>query len=69
MGTNNASSVDKLVLEMFTAGLDERTNKWPEVFRQVMPERKNEKFDIIKLDNDVTETTDGGAFTPSDIKE
>jgi len=69
MGTNNPSIMDKLVAEAAMSGFALRQNKWQEVFRQYTPERLNEKFTIIKLDNNVTETTDGGAFTPSNVNE
>jgi len=69
LALNNIEQVDKLVREVFTAGMNMRTPVFPKVFNIGTPTRLDEKYQIIKLDNTVSETVDGGAFTPSDIKE
>ena len=69
LGVNNLSQVNKLVADVFGLALASRDNKWDKVFAERSPSRKDEKLTIIKLDNSVTETSDGGAFTPNNIKE
>ena len=39
------------------------------VYNQGTPKRKDERFTIVKLDNFVTETSDGGAYTESAVNE
>lgn len=69
LAANNLNQVNKLVADVFGLALASRDNKWDKVFTEVVPTRKDEKLTIIKLDNSVTETADGGAFTPSNIQE
>src|SRR3990167_10459106 len=69
LADNNLKQVNREVAEVFGLALTSRDNKWPEVFTEKTPTRKDEKVTIIKLDNSVTETTDGGAFTQNNIKE
>jgi hypothetical protein len=69
LADNNLKQVNREVAEVFGLALASRDNKWPLVFSEKTPTRKDEKLTIIKLDNSVTETTDGGAFTPNNIKE
>lgn len=69
LGTNNIKQVNRTVAEVFGLALVSRDNKWPLVFNEKNPTRKDEKTTIIKLDNTKTETTDGGAFTANDILE
>ena len=69
LADNNLKQVNREVAEVFGLALTSRDNKWGEVFSEKTPTRKDEKTTIIKLDNSVTETTDGGAFTSNNIKE
>jgi len=69
LGSNNLKQVNRLVAEVFGLALVDRDNKWPLVFNEKVPTRKDEKTTTIKLDNNVTETTDAGAFTSNDIVE
>lgn len=69
LAANNLNQVNKLVADVFGLSLASRENKWDKVFTEVVPTRKDEKLTIIKLDNSVTESSDGGAFTPNSIKE
>jgi hypothetical protein len=57
------------VADVFGLALASRENKWDKIFTEKVPTRKDDKLTIIKLDNSVTESSDGGAFTPSLIKE
>ena len=68
-GTNNLKQVNRTVAEVFGLALVARDNKWPLVFNEKVPTRKDEKTTIIKLDNNVTQATDGGAFTDNNILE
>ena len=69
LADNNLKQVNREVAEVFGLALTSRDNKWGEVFSEKTPTRKDEKTTIIKLDNSVTETTDGCAFTSNNIKE
>jgi len=69
LADNNLKQVNREVAEVFGLALTSRDNKWSEVFTEKTPTRKDEKVTIIKLDNSVTESTDGGAFTANNIKE
>lgn len=69
LGSNNLKQVNKTVAEVFGLALVDRDNKWGKVFTEKVPTRKDEKVTIIKLDNSVTEASDGGAFTANNIKE
>lgn len=69
LAANNLKQVNKQVCEVFTAGHNARMNVWDKVFMRQTPTRKDELTTVIKLDNSVTETTDGGGFTENTIKE
>lgn len=69
LAANNLNQVNKLVADVFGLALASRDNKWDKVFVERTPTRKDEKLTIIKLDNSVTESSDGGAFTPNNVKE
>lgn len=69
LATNNLKQVNKEVCDVFSTGYKARVNTWDKVFNRKSPTRKDEITTIIKLDNNVTETTDGGGFTANDIKE
>jgi hypothetical protein len=69
LASNNLKQVNRTVLEVFGLGLTDRVNVWQKVMNESVPTRKDEKTTIIKLDNNFTETVDGGAFTDNDIVE
>lgn len=69
LGANNLAQINKELNEVFGLNLVMRPKIWAELFTVRTPERKDDKVAIIKLDNTVTETADGGAFTPNNIKE
>lgn len=66
---NNLAQVDRLVLEAFQAGARQYITKYDEVFNIRTPQRKDEKFTIVKLDNAAPEVADGAAFPESNIVE
>lgn len=69
LAAQNLQQVNQEVAEVFGLATVSRRESWDRIFKLKTPKRKDEKLTIIKLDNNVTETSDGGAYTPSTIKE
>lgn len=69
LAANNLEQVNRLVVEAFSAGAILRNNVFQKVYTIQDATRKDEKYQIVKLDNSVTETTDGGSYSQSNIVE
>lgn len=69
IANNLLAEVDKKVLESFQSGAKSYITQYEKVFDIKTPERKDEKFSILALNNAVTEVADGGAYAKSDINE
>ena len=66
---NLLSEVDKKVLESFQSGAKSYITQYEKVFDMKVPERKDEQFSILALNNAVTEVSDGGAYAKSEITD
>ena len=66
---NLVSEVDKKVLESFQSGAKSYITQYEKVFDMKVPERKDEQFSILALNNAVTEVSDGGAYAKSEITD
>ena len=69
IANNLLAEVDKKVLESFQSGAKAYITKYQDVFDIKVPERKDEQFSILALNNAVTQVNDGGAYAKSDINE
>ncbi|OPX88986.1 MAG: hypothetical protein A4E53_01719 [Pelotomaculum sp. PtaB.Bin104] len=65
----NPSDVNKLVLESFTSGWKSYQPKYPYIFEEREPQRKDEKFSITASGGDITQVAEGAAFPQVDITE
>ena len=69
LAANNIEQVNKKILEAFVAGNSSYESTFENTFRIREPERKDERFAIVKTDSGVTETADGGAYPIQDVRE
>ncbi len=69
IANNLLAEVDKKVLESFQSGAKAYVTKYQDVFEIKVPQRKDEQFSILALNNAVTQVNDGGAYSKSDITE
>ncbi len=65
----NPSDVNKLVLEAFTSGWRTYTPKYPYIFDEREPQRKDEKFSITASGGDISQVAEGASFPQVDITE
>lgn len=65
----NLEQADKRVLKAFTTGANGYKAEYDRVFIIETPERRNERFAIVKTDSGVQEVQDGGAFPTQGINE
>lgn len=66
---NLLAEVDKKVFASFQAGADSYKTVYQDVFNIMVPERKDEQFSILTLNNAVTEVADGGSYSKSEIND
>jgi hypothetical protein len=69
MVSQNLEQADKRVLKAFTSGALGYKAEYDRVFIIETPERRNERFTIVKTDSGVSEVQDGGAFPTQGINE
>jgi len=69
IANNLLLNVDKKVLLSFQAGARSYIPTYDKIFNIDKPQRKDEKYGIIKLDNAAPEVADGAAFPESNISE
>lgn len=69
MVSQNLEQADKKVLEAFTTGANGYQAEYQRVFIIETPERRNERFTIVKTDSGVLEVQDGGAYPTQGINE
>jgi len=67
--TLNSSDANKLVLESFTSGYLMYQPKYPYVFTEREPQRKDEKFSITASGGDISQVAEGASFPQVDIAE
>jgi len=67
--SQNLEQADKKVLKAFTTGATGYTSEYEKVFIIETPERRNERFTIVKTDSGVQEVQDGGAYPTQGINE
>lgn len=65
----NLEQVDKKIMEAYVAGDNAYQSTYDLIFRVRTPERKDERFTIVKTNNAVTETADGGAYPTQPVYE
>jgi len=65
----NQSDVNKLVLEAFTSGWRTYEPKYPYIFTEMAPQRKDEKFSVTASGGDITQVAEGAAFPQVNIQE
>ena len=65
----NLEQADKRVLEAFAAGAAGYKPAYQDVFIIETPERRDERFTIVKTDAAVSEVSDGGAFPVQAVNE
>ena len=69
IANNLLLNVDKKILLSFQAGARQYIPTYDKIFNIDKPQRKDEKYGIIKLDNAAPEVADGAAFPESSITE
>lgn len=69
IANNLLLNVDKKILLSFQAGARQYIPTYDKIFNIDKPQRKDEKYGIIKLDNAAPEVADGTAFPESSITE
>lgn len=69
IGNNNLLQLDKRLKQAFQAGAMDYKPVYDKVFNISTPERKDELFTIVKMDNAATEVSDGAAYPESSIVE
>lgn len=65
----NLEQADKKVLKAFTTGALGYKSEYEKVFIVETPQRRNERFTIVKTDSGVQEVQDGGAYPTQGINE
>jgi len=69
LASQNLEQADKKVKEAFTTGARGYVSQYENVFIVEVPERRNERFTIVKTDSNVLETSDGGSFPTQVVSE
>lgn len=69
IANNLLEEVDRKVLHAFQAGAQDYRPIYQEVFNVETPQRKDERFTIVKMDNSASEVADGAPFPESSIVE
>lgn len=67
--SQNLAQVDKKVKIAFNTGARGYISQYEKVFIMETPERRNEKFTIVKTNSGVQEVTDGAPYPVQDVSE
>jgi hypothetical protein len=69
LGSPNLEQLDLKVKEAFVAGVRGYDACYQDIFIIETPQRKNERFTIVKTDSSIQEVADGGEFPSKSTNE